>query len=317
MGRDAYVHISKKITKKSVEELLLMFGYKRYGQGFFCGNDKEYKYFSGVNVWFVESDQPGEYVLRVRTLIYSSEYDVHMQNETIRGLKRYCNAWFESDYGKNRYFEVGDLIKGVQNGCYFAIQRLDNNFSLLLHALSKYPEDQASDKILLEFGMSTPEVFNANVYLSFLCSIIEEYFRETYIALLRYSNKKEKILNTKLSSFDLIDVSSGKKTVEEVFASSLSFQNIHKIVFHFKGLDSRLDIGTPLKKPYHQRKQTLYEKIDEIFERRHRMIHRIEFDLKYSSKELTADINDVKISLERVYKYICKRYDWEPQDICI
>lgn len=77
-------------------------------------------------------------------------------------------------------------------------------------------------------GFPTSSSFNANVYLSYLCSLIEEFFRATYIALLKYSDKKEKILNMKFFPYDMVDISEGLKTVEEVYARTLSFQNIKK-----------------------------------------------------------------------------------------
>ena len=127
---------------------------------------------------------------------------------------------------KNGYTELeGTLVKGAESGCYFAVERLFNNFSSLKHTLSKYPSDVEAEKSMYEIsGIPTPNMFNANVYSTYLCSLIEEYFRTTYIALLKYSDRKEKILNVKFSPYDMVDISNGEKTVEEVFASTLSFQ---------------------------------------------------------------------------------------------
>lgn len=312
MGRDAYVHIDKKHSKNVVEDLLLMMGFEKcYKDMYYLGNDKEYKYLSGILLSFLETENK-EHILYIRTQMHASGYDIHDQNETIRKLKRYCNAWFESDYGKNRYFKETPLVKGAENGCYFAVEKLHNSFATLCLALSKYPEDLEGEKMMMQFtGMPTPQIFNSNVYSSFLCSLIEEYFRSTYIALLKYSNKKEKIFNVKFSSYDMCDISEGKKCVEEVFANTLSFQNIHKIVANFKGLDNKLDIGATLKEPYKKRKLSLYNQIDNILERRHGMIHRMEFDYEYSSDQILKDIHDVKFAIRRVYSYICKRYGWE------
>lgn len=314
MGRDAYVHIDKKYSKNMIEDLLLMMGFEKcYKDMYYLGNDKEYKYLSGIQACFLD-DKKEEHILHIRTQSYASSYDIHDQNQIIKKLKRYCNAWFEGDCGRNRYFEEMPLVKGAENGCYFAIEKLHNSFVILELSLSKYPEDLKGEKMMMEFtGVPTPQIFNANVYSAFLCSLIEEYFRSTYIALLRYSNKKEKILNVKFSSYDMCDISEGKKSVEEVFASTLSFQNIHKIVSNFKGLDNKLDIGSPLKKPYNRRKLSLYNQIDNILERRHGMIHRMEFDYKYSSDQIFKDIKDVKVAMVRVYSYICKKYGWEEQ----
>lgn len=312
MGRDAYVHIDKRYTRNSIEDLLLMMGFeKTYKDIYYLGNDNEYKYLSGIQACFLES-KIEEHILHIRTQIHASGYDIHNQNETIRKLKRYFDAWFESDYGKNRYFEEIPLVKGAENGCYFAIEKLHNSFLILSLSLQKYPDDLEGEKMMMELsGIPTPKIFNANVYSSFLCSLIEEYFRSTYIALLKYSNKKEKLLNAKFSGYDMCDISEKKKCVEEVFARTLSFQNIHKIVHNFKVLDNKLDIGSPLKEPYNKRKLSLYNQLDNLFERRHSMIHKMEFDYEYSTDEIMKDIHDVKAAIKRVYSYICEKYGWK------
>lgn len=318
MGNDAFVHISKKsYSKKMIEKLLRMMDYKKYGEIFYCGNDEEYKYYSGIKVWQCDENE-NEIVYRVRTQAFSSGYDIQKQNETIRCLKKYCMGHFESDVGKNRYFEIVRLVKGAESGCYFAIQNLDNSFSLLCHSLSKYPEDQEGERGMLELsGIPTPSIFNANVYLAYLCSLIEEYFRSTYISLLKYSEKKEKILNMKFSPYDMVDISERRKSVEEVYSRTLSFQNIGKVTSNFKALNSKLDISKPLKEPYHKRKESLYDQINKIFERRHNIIHRMEIDTSYSAKELEKDIKDVKVALKRVYSYICNQYNWKAEEIII
>jgi hypothetical protein len=317
LGRDAYVHISKKYSKKTIEELLILMGYEKYMHVFFKEDDRDYKYLSGIKVWQCDENDK-EYIWRVRTQMFATSYDIFEQNNTIRNLKKYCNAWFVSDMGTNRYFNEIPLVKGAESGCYLALQKLDNNFKLLGYSLSKYPEDQESEKSMLEIsGFPTPSIFNANVYSSFLCSLIEDYFKSTYIALLKYSDKKEKILNIKFSPFDMKDISDGNKTVEEVYAGMLSFQNIQKIIFNFHSLDSNLDIGVPLKKPNNRRKRCLYLQVNDILERRHGMIHRMDFDYSYNTIMLSNDIKDIKVALKRVYSYICQQYGWKEKEIFI
>lgn len=312
MGYDAFVHGNKKkYTEKTMEELFLILGYEKRNKGYYCGNDEEYKYDAGVQIWKYEENEQ-ERIYRVRVQAFCSEYDLKKANDTISSMKKYCSAWFESDYGKNRYFQVGELVKGAENGCYIAINRLDNHFSLLRHSLKKYPADLESERKMEQYnGIPTPSSFNANVYLAYLCALIEEYFRSTYIALLKYSNRKDKILTNKLSPYDLAEISEGKKTVEETYARTLSFQNIQKIVHHFQQLDSKLDIGKSLKEPYHGRKKNLYSQINEIFERRHNMVHRVEVDSNYTSEKLIKDIKDVEEAMIRVYHYLCEQYGWK------
>lgn len=194
MGYDAYVNIKKKYTKSAIEKILIMMDYKKRGEVFYCGNDDEYKLFTGVYVWLCEENEQ-ERIYRVRAPIFAMGYDLQKMNETLRSLKLYCDASFESDYGRNRYFPENNFIKYAESGCYFAVERLFNNFSILSMALNRYPDDIEGDKAMYEmYGLPTPSAFNANVYSTYLCSLIEEYFRSTYIALLKFSSRKDKIL---------------------------------------------------------------------------------------------------------------------------
>ena len=111
MGNDAFVHIAKKrYSKKTIETLLQMMDYKKCGEVFYCGNDAEYKYFSGIRVWQCDEDD-SEVVYWIRTQAFASGYDIKKQNDTIRYLKKYCQANFESDIGKNRYLKQVDWLK--------------------------------------------------------------------------------------------------------------------------------------------------------------------------------------------------------------
>lgn len=318
MGRDAFVHIHKQdFSEKSVEKFIVMMGFEKRNGFYVCSIDDDYKYYSPVYIYKME-DTETELIYRVRTQIFASSYDVQKQNDTLRNFRKYCHAWFDGDMGRNKYFEVGQLIKGAESGCYFAVANLENCFSLLSFSLSKYPSDNDAELQMRKFsGFPTPNAFNANVYLAYLCALMEDYFRETYIALLKYSDRKEKVLNTKLSSFNLTEISRNECSVEEAFARTLSFQNIHKIAKHFTDLDPKLDLSAPLKKPYHNRKKTLFSSMDDTFERRHNMVHRKEVDPYYNCEMLKKDIADAKVSIERVYLYICQHYGWSPQDFVL
>lgn len=43
--------LQKRGIQKMIEALLQMMDYKKCGEVFYCGNDAEYKYFSGIRVW--------------------------------------------------------------------------------------------------------------------------------------------------------------------------------------------------------------------------------------------------------------------------
>lgn len=152
MGNDAFVHIEKKrYPKKVIETLLQMMDYKKYGKVFYCGNDTEYKYFSGIKVWQCDEDE-NEVIYWIRTQAFASGYDIKKQNDTIRYLKKYCQANFESDIGKNRYFETGRLVKGAESGYYFAIRVCQVN---CVHNLDACTTDLSSINFSPHLGQKT------------------------------------------------------------------------------------------------------------------------------------------------------------------
>lgn len=311
MGYDAYFHIDRKqYTRKDIENLLLLLGYVKGNKGgFYCGSDNDYKYDSGV---FIKELSGGthEYLYWVRTQIWCSGYDIKLFNDTLRTMRKYCNAWFTSDNGKNRYIEEEVLISGAENGCYIAASKAHESIAKLKFSLQQFPLDSEQFKALRETTGFSPEMINANIYSTYLCAVLEEYFRASYIAILRSMNERRvKLITGKYSSYDLIDVDAGKKTIDEVYARTLSFQNIHKIHNSFCELD-KIDIKGILSKPYHRRKQSLFEQMDEVFERRHGLVHRVIFDNDFDSSELTKTTKDMEAAIGRVYKGICDKYGW-------
>lgn len=72
-----------------------------------------------------------------------------------------------------------------------------------------------------------------------------------------------------------------------------------------------------MKKPYHNRKKDLYEQVNDILERRHGLIHRLEIDDSYCTENLQKDIQDVIVAIRRVYSYLCEYYSWEEQEVSL
>ena len=72
-----------------------------------------------------------------------------------------------------------------------------------------------------------------------------------------------------------------------------------------------------MKKPYHNRKKNLYEQVNDILERRHGLIHRLEIDDNYCTANLQQDIQDVIVAIRRVYGYLCRYHDWEEQELSL
>lgn len=313
MGYDATIYISKG-NKQDIQEHFLMLNYLKYGDSFYLGNTNEYLYEAGVSAR-VEENNDLVYKLRIhlRSQIWANSYDIEAMNKTLRYFRKWFNAYFISDAGKNKYFKKElEKISSLENGCYLAVSNLQNEFANLKMCIERFPVNDESSRILLNYGTPTPSIINANVYLSLLCSIIENYYKETYLVLLKYSKNKESILKTgsKLSAYDLSEISKGVLTVEQAFTNTLSFQNIYKICHNFNVLDKKLDISSALKKPYKKYKENLFDAAHRILEHRHRMIHRLDYDISYNSELIKKDIERVEEIIFRSYKYICQVYNW-------
>ncbi|WP_139182154.1 MULTISPECIES: hypothetical protein [unclassified Ruminococcus] len=143
-------------------------------------------------------------------------------NTTIRKIKKHFGGYFISDNGRNRYYEnKPDNSTPSERGCYSAHERLSNRFNELLFLLCKVNQEHDYDELIESFGIPSSSTLLSNLSTTYLSSIIENYFREFYIALIKYSDKKEKIITSaNFNKNDLFEVAEGKLTIEGAVALS-------------------------------------------------------------------------------------------------
>ena len=86
--------------------------------------------------------------------------------------------------------------------------------------------------------------------VSFCVSIVEDYMKSCFVALLKYSDKKESFLrNVRLQGDQLSRISNREISIEEAVAESLSFQRISSACKNIASIDSSLDVAGALRKP--------------------------------------------------------------------
>ena len=311
MGYDAVNHLPASLSKRKLIEHIKLLGFQGKGSHYFFFEDDEYKYLYGVLLSIVTRNN--EVLVYTRTPIHCSEHDLKYQNYVIKQIKQYFGGYFLSDCGKNRYFpENAEKTTAPERGCYAAHFRLFNIFSGINNLLSNYSEDENVVEMFESFGTPSGTTLLSNISTTYLSSVIENYFRQLYIVLLQYSDKKEKVIaGAKVNNYDLFQVSEKRLSVEEAVALSKSFQNIHKIHSYFSEIDKRIDIYGILSKPYHGRKETLYETIDRVLEHRHSLVHRMNIDINYKKADILRDVASVEVALTKVYHHICSVYGWE------
>lgn len=158
-----------------------------------------------------------------------------------------------------------------------------------------------------------PRLFSNNLLIPYLIAIWEEYFKASFIALLRYSTQRESALKrARLNQNHLEMIAAGTSTIEEALAESLSFQRPSIIAANFKLIDPKFNIATPLRKPYRRRKESLFDTIDAYVEQRNEFVHTGNMDTQFSDKRVEKAINDFGVAVDRLYKAFGALCDFVP-----
>ena len=325
MSYESFSKLPNKTRVRDVMDLIELLGFQRILRSRFRDKEElaqyhwfdeaDYHSYSGVFLSLTrESD--GQVIVYTRTVASRSYFDLTQQNHVIRILKRHFGGTFETDIGKGRYFPIeGSPPNPAQAGCHLAFQRFGGNLIKAdIYLISRrFPQEQWKNSGKFEpMDRMNPRLLSNNLLLPYLISIMEDYFKSTFIALLTYSDRKESFLKgTRLSYDHLLKVSSGDSSVEEAIAESLPFQKISAICQHFKGIEPDLDLAGALRKPYHKRKKSLFESLEELVLRRHGFIHKGNMDTSFDDVDIKLSLNDLEVSIIRCYQRITDYYEWE------
>jgi hypothetical protein len=277
--------------------------------------ETDYRSYAGIEL-FVYRDKEGQLVVYTRTVASRSYYDLEQQNRTIRSLKRRFAGTFETDIGKGRYFPLeGGPPTPAQAGCHLAFQRFGEGIIKAdIYLMSReFPPEPWKYIGKFEFlDQMNPLLLSNNLLLPYLVSVLEDYFKSTFVALLWYSDRKESFLRgARLSSEHLLKISSGESSIESAIAETLPFQRLSAICQHFKSLEPDLDLAGALRKPYRRRKKSLFETLEEMVLQRHAFIHQGKLDTSFDNTKIERALNDLEESVVRCYRRITDYYRWE------
>jgi hypothetical protein len=316
--------LPKETRLETVCEFLQLLGYERFkGRhplrrpnvidfGWFSTSHYE----SNVGVELhLRRTETGELIVYTRTPLARSYHDLLQQNRTIREIRRRFGGNFETDAGRNRCW----CTKGISSpipaarGVRRAYSRL--RYSLFQIAVYRQSISIAPERKKISgvewIDSLNPSVLSNNLLLPFLTAALEDFFKSSFVALLRYSERKETFFkNARLNASHLTGISDGKLTVEEAIAQALPFQRISSICDHFKALDSALDLASCLKRPYRRRSVSLFESIEKMVEKRHELIHRNTLASDYSDELAEHDINNVEVATKRCILKMNNHYAW-------
>lgn len=329
MGCDCTSYFPKGTKPADVEEFLLLLDFKRGRKGPFSGmlgtpfyyyKDDDYRHLTGLYVeLYWDNENKDQLKLWTRTTVWRSKFDSDLHNRTIRQLRKRFGGYFESDYGRNRYFQFdGPVREKAEAGAYKAFSLFHSNIQRVDHFISfakLLDEDNYKIQNIDFIDSRNPRILSANVLIPFIVSAIEDYFRSLYIALLRYSPAREKIIqNARLQGVEIAAIDRGELTVPEAVAKWMNFQDMAKVHTAFKELNAKYDVHGLLKRPYGRRKESFWDVINRLISHRHALIHRAELQADYQPTRLQSDLRLVEKAIWRIYDELIKQNGWEPVD---
>jgi hypothetical protein len=149
----------------------------------------------------------------------------------------------------------------------------------------------------------------------YVVSILEDYLRSTFVALLTYSPRKQQVFKRARLTADLLEaVSDRRMSIEAAAAESFSMQRVSVAGRHFAELDANIDLAGELRRPFRRRRVSPYDSMEELVELRHRIVHRAEQVPSLTNEAFRDIVLLAEVCLERAYQHITACYGWEPYD---
>lgn len=239
----------------------------------------------------------------------------------LRELKCYFGGYFKTDFGKNRYFKnPSPKRQGVEAACYAASFRFLNSI-VSIKFLNSWVLDKAEKKPSREkdeawINSMNPAVLTANLGTVHLVSLIEDFFKSIFVSTLHFSKDAINLNRFKsVRPFLLERAYQRKIELEDAFAESVSFQNAEKIRQNFSGMPLVGYINKYLGKTVSSKSQIkLADVLQQIFDRRHSLVHQAEVDYNYLPDDLMKHIRFCERLVQELYRGLTKENNWPHED---
>lgn len=317
--------ISNPSKLPAVLDIINTLGYFRVRDGltienrvgsFFWQDDNDYKSWTGVELDVYRTKTLIK--IHTRTRVSRSYWDLTHQNKTITLLRTLFGGNFTTDEGRNRLMRTRSLPPPpISSGCYLARWRFHNAMiatHLYIDSRNFNPQTARNKPSGFYFlDQMNPRLLSNNILVPYVLAIWEEYLRASYTACLKYADKREAVLKkARLSHAQLEQIASNQFGIERAIAECFSFQRPGLIGDAFLLLDRKLDLAAVLRKPHMRRKRTLYDSIEELVEHRNALVHQGTLDLKLFDREISRVIDDIVVSVDRIYAALGDRFGFEP-----
>jgi len=320
---ESFLPESTKLRK--LEELIELLGYKTADdslripdrvRSYYWYEYQDYHSYVGVGLSIYVSKH-GAVKVATRSRSGRSYWDLIQQNKTLKLIRDYFGGYFITDAGRNRYWRPDEKPEPpLAAGCFLARWTFHNNLIraqvYLMNREIKGPIaiDKSSGFDFLD--EMNPRVLSNNLLVPYLVAVWEDYFRSTFVAVLKYGSRGTALKRVRLSHHSLERVTVGRLSIEQAIADTFSFQRPSSVADNFRLLDPKLDVGAILRKPYRRRKTTLFNSIETLVEDRNLFVHTGRMNLELFDQSLKTTLTDIEAAGNRVYEYIAKHYGFTP-----
>lgn len=310
---------------KRVSEVIDLLGYVRANEYLSVPNmiasyhwydAEEYKSWSGVELQLYLED--GAIFVSTRSTASRSYWDIVHQNKTIKTLRDLFRGQLETDAGRSRYWKPDEPPpKPIVSGCYLARWRFKNSLiKSHIYLSARKLEGNMAREAPTGFHFIdelNPRLLSNNLLIPFVIAVWEEYFRSTFAVILKYSEQREQVLKrARITYLQVEQFIQNMRPTEQIISECFSFQRPSIIGENFRILDTKLDLAAVMRKPFMNRKTSLYDSIEKLVENRNAFVHAGEIDMVLYDKELTRTIADITEAVDRCYQAIGYRFGFEP-----
>lgn len=333
MGRDVTLY-PKKATRKDLCDYLENLGFEKCRhfwdwpkgtRNYSWFNHEDFKSIDGVSADIYPASEVergitgNEWALHVRNVYSASWHDVEMLNNVLKGARKRFGGTIKGDYGTNRYAPLWEdkstpISRGIA-GIYQHVKQKMSAVKLSLPDLSfKHPQPTGGtiDEFLEFMKSQDPSRVIYNGLVPFAVSMFEYFFSQAFQVLIAYDDfalKKRVNHKTKIEFAAVLDVKNKKRTIENVIADGYTFQNLEQLNKAYKEwlnidvrgvLYKKKRIGTSIA--------FLENKISEIIQYRHRIVHHFAMDKGLTKNAYIHILDAISMSMDEFALFVERKY---------
>lgn len=197
----------------------------------------------------------------------------------------------------------------AESGCYNAYFEFRRNIAVIdsfievLDTNKSIKSDVINDTIISTYDSVV------SLGIPYLITVMEVYFRQTYVSLLTYhTNKRDIFKSARILTEELIEIDVNGASPSKIIARFKNFQNVNEISKSFSQLDERINFKNMLNK--HLPSQSYLSKLEELIETRHNIIHSFWLYSMPNTDNLKIDLVLVKAIVDIFYSELCRLHHW-------